>query len=252
MDYLAFTKDRTRWYKRRKGKDWEPMIDRNPPEEEDCFKRVFWTTAQAAEFMGVSKQTITRWGRKGIIPIFVTRKQGKGGRNYYSPTSLRNLKEDEEFLKKRAIYEKGKATMQQGIIEREVYRTQHTPRTYPSVPKQWLTMREVAERLGISISAVSRLRKMERFNAEQLVGKWDQKQRPWFIHEDSVKELENDEYYQKTRRHGRNAVNAMIGKQIFTDPDDSALPQCLTTESSDLSFGYTREERRIIKADEMW
>ena len=97
------------------------------------------------------------------------------------------------------------------------------------------------------------LRKRGDINAEQLTGAWDQKIRPWFIHKDSVEKLKNDPDYQKRRRNGQKAVEAMIGKSIYSDPDANAEPpQRRIEERADLPFGYTREERRIIKAADMW
>ena len=71
--------------------------------ESDAFmQRVFWTAKQAAAFMGVSVACITLWAKSGKTPVFYNRKIGKGVTNWYSPTSLRNYKEDEERRKRRA------------------------------------------------------------------------------------------------------------------------------------------------------
>jgi len=98
--YLRFIKDRERWYNQRRPKNWQPDVGMNPREEEALFKRIFLTTAQAAAYMGIGETTILKWVRQGKIPVFLTRKKGRGGRNWYSLINLRNLKESEAWQSK--------------------------------------------------------------------------------------------------------------------------------------------------------
>jgi len=258
VSWHNFLKDRERWYKRRRPKTWQPMISIEPKDAEPDFPRYWWTTAQAADFMGVSKNTICVWVKKGKIPVFTTRKMGQGRRYWYSPTSLRNLKESEEWQKGRAIWEKIKAAMRQGIVAREAYTARHPPYIYQDIPPGWITMREVAERLDISIANAHHLRKKKRFLSEQFVGEWDKKCRPWFCDEDGVERLKNDEEYQKLRRRGLQTRENLRGKlcekpAVEPAPQDQRSPQ----DRSEPTFGYTSEElrlprERITSIDEMW
>jgi len=257
VSWHNFLKDRERWYKRRRPKTWQPEIAMNHREDEELFKRIYWSAAQAAAFMGVSRQTINNWSRQGKIPVFLTRKMGEGGKNWYSQTNLRNLKESEEWQRGHAIWAKAKATIQQGTCTREVYTARHQPRIYRNIPPGWITLREVAERLDISISAARRLRKMKRFMSEQFVGEWDNKWRPWFCDEDGVEAYKNNEEYQQARQRGLNAMQAMLRKPVDTAGDTPHLPPLRPTVPPELTFGYTREElrlprERVIGVDEMW
>jgi len=258
VSWHNFLKDRQRWYKRRRPKNWKPEVAMCSPEDEVLFRRIYWSTAQAAEFMGVTIHTIYKWTKQGRVPVFTTRKMGQGRRYWYSPTSLRNLKESEEWQKGQAICEKTKATMRQGIVIREVYTARHKPYIYQGIPPGWITIREVAERLDISLPAARRLRKMNRFMSEQFVGEWDKKQRPWFCDEDGVELLKNDEEYQKLRRSGLRIMENLRGK-LSEKPAVEPAPQdqCLPQDRSEPTFGYTSEElrlprERITGIDEMW
>ena len=213
MDYLAFLKDRERWYKRRRPKNWRPEIGSFAGESDEYLQRIFLTTAQAAAFMGVSKSAVLSWVKKGKIPVFVNRKQGKGGRNWYSPTSLRNLKEDEERLKYQAVYEKAKATMRAGVVEREVYKQRHKPRVYKKpIPAGWLTVREAADLLDIGLTVVRDLIKRGHIEADHLTGKWDAKCRPWFILRSSLEAYIQTEHYQRKHKEGKAAAQKTRGE----------------------------------------
>lgn len=191
--------------------------------------------------------------------MFTTRKRGRGGKYWYSPTALRALKASEEWQRGRAIWEKTKETMRQGIVAREAYIARHPPYIYQGIPPGWITMREVAERLNISRGAAYRLRKMNRFMSEQFVGAWDAKNRPWFCHEESVERFKNSEEYQTMRQHGLKAIRTGVGISHSEKDTEFKLhtPQIVTPARPELSFGYTREELRMprlkmIGIDEMW
>ena len=257
VSWYKFLKDRELWYKRRCPKNWKPEIAMNATEDEELFKRIYWSTAQAAAFMGVTTSTIYKWTKKGKIPVFLTRKMGEGGKNWYSPTSLRNLKESEEWQQGCAAWERAKATMRQGIVEREVYTARHKPCIYQGIPPGWITLREVAERLHIGRSAAYRLRKMNRFMSEQFVGEWDTKKRPWFCDEDGVERLKNSEEYQQLRQRGKNAMQVAIGKPVETTSSTSPQQQSEPEVCLEPTFGYNREElrlpsERIVLFDELW
>ena len=179
--------------------------DRYEPRRRRVVQARFRTTAQAAAFMSVNRTTVYGWGKKGHQSGFLTCKQGSGGQNWYSPTSLRNLKEDEQFLKRRAAWGKAKATMRTGAVGRETLKTKHKQRVYKKVPKGWLTMMEVAERLDVSTSAVANLRRRGHLTGEHFTGEWDAKHRPWFFHEAVVEEY-------RTREHYKSHANAGNGQ----------------------------------------
>ena len=212
IDYLAFTKDRDGWYKRRRPKCWKPMIGSCEGDSDEEMQRVFWTARQAAAFMGVSTRTISQWAKSGKIPVFYNRKMSNGRRHWYSPTSLRNYKEDEERLKRQAIYEKAKATLRTGTVGREVYKQKHKPQVYRKpIPPGWLTVREAAELLGVSLSAIHTLRKRGGIVSEQFTGKWDTKHRPWFISRTSLEAHIQTEHYQRKHWQGLEATQKRIG-----------------------------------------
>ncbi len=238
---LKFIRRREDWRKRRRPKHWIPEIGDLTGMEEEQIKRTFLTTAQAAAYMGVSERTIRRWVTMGRIPVYLTRKKGTGGRNWYSLTNLQNYKEDEERNKWLAVREKGKETMRQGISSLEHYQMKYRRRVYSGVPAGWIPVRETAERLGVSMRTVLRLRQRARLHGEQWVGKWD-KMRPWFFHEDLVEEYRVSDHYQKTQLQGKNANRAVVGKPAF-DPSGDTVPWArVISNTSELSFSYTKEE----------
>lgn len=244
MHYWNFLKDRKRWYKRRLPKSWIPQVDNLTGMEPERIKRVFWTSSQAAEYLGVSVHRISELARKGKLPVYVTNGMGKGRKCWFSPTNLQTLKEDEERLRLRAIWEKGKATMEQGIVAREVYNRHHQARTYKNVPPGWITIHEMADRLNINHSCAYQLRRRGRILCEQFTGEWDAKRRPWFVHEDSVEEYRATEHYQRTQAQGKAAALSVIGKReepCVSEPSPSPETQGEGAHS-ELSFGYTHEE----------
>ncbi len=212
MDYLAFLKDRDRWYKRRRPKHWKPMIGSCEGETDAELSRFLWTAKQAAAFMGVDAQTISLWARSGKIPVFYNRKMGRGGKHWYSPTSLRNYKEDEERLKRRAIYEKALVTLRTGVVGREVYKQRHQPQVYSKpIPAGWLTVREAADLLGISRCRVRALCKHGEIVSDHFTGEWDTKCRHWFILRTSLEAYIQTEFYQRKHRQGVEATQKRLG-----------------------------------------
>jgi len=105
---------------------------------------------------------------------------------------------------------------------------------------------------------------MKRLLSEQFVGKWDKQKRPWFIHEDSVEELKNNEDYQKARQRRLNAMQAMPGEPPLnaaltadTDASQETYPPVTLTRQHDITFDYTNEELkmpplRVTGINEMW
>jgi len=238
-EMLRFLKRREQWYKRRRPKNWIPEVGDLTGMEEEQIRRVFLTSCQAAAYLGISVHRVEELARSGKLPVYVTKGMGRGRRYWFSMTNLRNHKEDEERLKRRAAWEKGKATLRQGIAASEVYRSQHRAKVYKGVPHGWITIREMAERLNISYGCAYRLRRRGRILSEQFTGNWE-KRRPWFVHEDSVEEYRATEHYQKTQRQGKAAALSVIGKGESAAP---ALGVTLTKSlPAELSFGYTREE----------
>jgi hypothetical protein len=214
--YLEFNALRKHWRKRHQPKAWREEVC-TEFDEETC-KRIFWTAAQAALYMDVTAGTIGRWGRKGKIPVFITRKKGTGGRYWYSPSSLRYMKEDEQHLKERAKWKKGNATKRANIVYRQVYKLRHKPSPHRKpIPPGWLTTLQAAERLDISLTSVHGLRRRGRLRGKQyykgeltnLYG-WEPmiktRGRHWFFHEDDVEALKNDEHYIRTREIGKTAA----------------------------------------------
>ncbi len=242
MHYLDFLKDRERWYKRRRPKHWIPEVGLLTGEDEEHIKRVFWATKQASEFLGICESRLRELARQGKIPVYITRKMGRGGKYWFSPTNLRNHRDDEERIRRREIWEKGKATMRQGIAARETYTRQHRARAYKNIPPGWITMREMAERLNISMSCAYRLRRRGRILCEQFTGEWD-KRRPWFVHEDSIEEYRATEHYQQTQQHGKQAALSVIAQEQAALPIASvSRAQGENNPFSGLTFGYTHEE----------
>ena len=242
MDYLKFLKQRENWRKRRRPKNWIPEVGDLTGMEEERIKQVFWTSRQAAEFLNISIHRVEELARCGKLPVYVTKGVGKGRQQWFSPTNLRNHQEDEERLRWRAVREKGLQTMQQGVVGREVYKMQHRARVYTNIPQGWITVREVADRLQVSIGTVHRLRQRDRLQGEHFTGRWD-KRRPWFFHEDSVEEYWASEHYQKTQRKGKEAALS-----VLVTPESPGLLPSVPYEAkknharSELTFGYTKEE----------
>jgi len=240
MHWWDFLQKREKWYKRRRPKNWEPEVGSIATMEPERIKDVFLTSQQAAEYLGISSHRVLELGRCGRLPVYVTNGLGRGRRYWFSQTNLRNLKEDEEYQRWRTVWEKSKATMRQGIVRREAYAAQHRAKVYRNIPSGWITLREMAERLGISPSTAYKLRQRGRILSQQFTGHWD-KRRPWFVHEDSVEEYRATEHYQKTQRQGKAAALAVIGKGDYA-ATGVILTQPLPAE---LSFGYTKEELRL-------
>lgn len=217
--YLWFLRSKERWYKRRKPESWRPEVFEV---DEETAKRIFCTVGQAALFMQVCTNTIHRWARQGKIPIFVTEKTGRGRRQWYSPCSLRMLRENVEHLKWRAVWKKAKETMRAGIVGRQADKIRRKPCVYRNpIPPGWLSTREVAERLDISTSSVRHLRKMRRFFARQYIkGKLQDteywmtpeliRNRHWFFDEETIEAFKNSEEYQTMRQRGKNNVMRQI------------------------------------------
>jgi hypothetical protein len=200
---IRFEELRRRWYKNHRPKTWHEEVCTTV--DEATARRVFWTSAQAGLFMGVTARTISQWGLKGKIPVFVTGKHGRGRRVWYSPSSLRHLKEDEAYLKGKERYQKTLDTIRAGIVGRQVYKLTRKPCVYRKpIPPGWLTTRQVAERLDLSCSAVHTLRRKGRLFAKQyikgkledtrnwMVPEWT-RNRHWFFPENEVEEYRNNE-----------------------------------------------------------
>ncbi len=243
MHYWNFLQKRERWYKRRLPKCWEPQVGDIAGMEPERIPRIFWTSKQAAEYLGVSVHRISELARKGKLPVYVPNGTGRGRQHWYSPTNLRNLKDDEERQRGRAIWEKGKETMRQGGVAREVYRAKHRARVYKDIPPGWITIWEMAEQLNISYSCAHCLRRRGRILCEQFTGHWE-KRRPWFVHEDSVEEYRATEHYQKTQKQGKAAALSVIetrAEPSVAEPSPSQETQGRAVRP-ELSLGYTREE----------
>ena len=181
--------------------------------------------------------------QQGRLPVYVTNGTGKGRKHWYSPTNLQNLQEDEERLRLRAIWEKGKATMQEGVASMEVYKRQHKARVFKNIPPGWITIREMAERLNISFGCAYNLRRRGRILCEQFTGAWDDKRRPWFVHEDSVEEYRVSEHYQKTQARGKAAALSVIQKsELSVSAHSAQQEENENAPFSELTFGYSYEE----------
>ena len=212
MRHLDFLQLRERWYKNHRPKCWRQEVGSCEGESDEFMQRVFCTSAQAAAFMGVSPRTVWSWAKKGKIPVFVNRKMGKGGKCWFSWTSLRNYKEDEERLKYRARWEKNLATRQAGIVHREVYNQRHRPQVYKKpIPDGWMTVREAAELLNVSRSVIHRMVKQGAITVEHFTGEWDAKRRPWFILRTSLEGYIETEFYQRKHKVGKEVALGQIG-----------------------------------------
>jgi hypothetical protein len=223
--HIEFTELRKRWHKRHKPKTWREEVCTDVDEE--MCRRIFWTAEQAALYMGVGKRTVQFWGQQGKIPVFVTRRRGTGGRNWYSPSSLRTLREDLEHLQRRAAMKKGRETMRAGIVNRQVYKLKHKPCVYRTpIPRGWLSVGQVAERLDISRPRVHKLRQSGRLRGKQyykgelvdLTG-WEGMiptgPRHWFFREEDVEEFKNSEHYVRAREWGKaNSQRACTVRRV--------------------------------------
>lgn len=223
--YLEFINTRKRAYKRRDPEHWKPEI--GIIEDEELLKRVFWTAQQAALYMGVSVNTIYLWVKKGKIPVFFCHTTGRSRRKWFSPSSLRHLKEDEQYLKGKATWEKARDTMRAGVVARQVYKLRYKPQYYRKQFPGWITTREAADRLDIGIRTVLDLQRKGRILGRQMIkGRledtrgWMQKElcynHSWFFHEQDIEDYRNSEDYQTRRQRGLNA--ALLGAKKIRPP----------------------------------
>lgn len=199
---LAYWKMRKRWLERHQPKTWREEVCRDFDGE--MCARIFWTAEQAA--------TIYSWGKRGKVPVFIAAGEGKRARKWFSPSSLRHMKDNVEHLKWRAAHEKAKETMRAGVVERQVYKLQHKPFAYRKpIPRGWLTVREVADRMQISQARVRKLQLSGRLRGKQWykgnleeLGNWEKApHRRWFFHEGAVDELMSMEDYQLAQERGK-------------------------------------------------
>ena len=244
VSYLDFLKRRARWWKKYDPPHWRVEAGSFEGLTDAEMQRFMWTSEQAAAFMGVGTTTINRWARSGKIPVFYHRKMGKGGRHWYSPTSLRNYKEDEDRLKRKAISEKANVTLRTGVVGREVYKQRHKARVYKKpIPAGWLTIREAAELLHISLVAMHNLRKRGAIEAEHFTGKWDAKVRPWFILRSSLETYVESEHYQRKHREGVKIMQKRAGTYVSSEPENlSAFTVCPPREYPERADVYPQEE----------
>ena len=129
---------------------------------------------------------------------------------------MHHVKEDMTHQEGTARWEKAKATMQAGIVSREVYKQHHKPQFYCNVPEGWITVLEVAERLGVAQGTVRRLRQRGRlFGRQWIKGRsedtqdWLQKEltfnHHWFFREEDIEEYKQSEESARLREQGKRA-----------------------------------------------
>ncbi len=211
LSFLEFLQWRERWYKKHRPKCWRQEVGSYEGESDAYMQRIFCTSAQAAAFMGVSPHTVWSWAKKGKIPVFVNRKLSRGGKCWFSWTSLRNYKEDEDRLKYGARWEKNLATRRAGIVHREVYKQKHRPQVFKKpIPHGWITVREAAELLNVSRSVIHRMVKQGAVTVQHFTGEWDAKRRPWFLLRSSLEGYVASEFYQRKHREGKEAALKQI------------------------------------------
>lgn len=148
----------------------------------------------------------------------MTHQPRRGRQKWFSPSSLRHLKESEQRVKELERLKKAHETTRAGIVTRQVHKLRCQPCVYRKpIPPGWLTTQQVAERLDISVANVHRLRRHGRLRGKQYykgrleeLGDWEEaRNHHWFFHFSEVEALEENEDYQRTRENGKRS--ALIG-----------------------------------------
>ena len=223
---------RRKWIDRhkepRRAKRWTEKIDAETAE------KIFITSDEAAALLGVTRSTVTNMVRFGRLVCYQTEPGRRGARLWFSRRAVQQLVEDPERLKRRESYRNREAqdkANRQGLIP-------NARRVHEGVPKGWLTVREAAQRLGVSPNCVLQIRKSGYLKGEQIWRK-NKPLRYWYFPDYEI------ERYLSWRQQAKEAK----GQPLLPVPGSAPTPPETTSETTVPSRRGAPIERDSLRLD---